>query len=159
LPTRFPFLSSTAAHPQARRSGRSAPFRCRPLVRHNFPHRPPCRVRKRPHIILHQLVVGLVAGNAVQGQRRRTPAARRQTPATPPPHPARTRPGPSDLARAALITYPFVLKGRSTVDPCTGCTAAVGSKIHGPAAALSFKSPWEILNSHAGPPTYMFSCS
>jgi hypothetical protein len=55
--------------------------------------------------------------------RRRAPAARRRTPATPPPHPARTRPGPSDLAWATLITYPFVLKERSTVDPCTGCTA------------------------------------
>jgi hypothetical protein len=36
---------------------------------------------------------------------------------------------------------------------------AVGCKIHGQAAAFSFKSPWEILYSHAGPPTYKNSCS
>jgi hypothetical protein len=34
-----------------------------------------------------------------------------------------TRPGPSDLAWTAQITYPFGLCGRSTVDPCTGRTA------------------------------------
>jgi hypothetical protein len=39
----------------------------------------------------------------------------------------------------------------------THASSAVGSEIHGAAAALFFKSPWEILNSHAGPPTYRFS--
>jgi hypothetical protein len=65
----------------------------------------------RPLYVLSYPVVVLVAGNAAQAQRRRAPAARRRTPACLPPRPARVRPGPSDLARAALIAYPFVLKG------------------------------------------------
>jgi hypothetical protein len=48
LPARFPFLSFTAAHPQARRSGRSAPFRCRPPARHNCPYRPPVTCARAP---------------------------------------------------------------------------------------------------------------
>jgi hypothetical protein len=77
----------------------------------------------RPLYVLSYPVVVLVAGNAAQAQRRRVLAARRRTLACPPPHPARSRPGPSDLARAALIAYLFILNGRSTVDPCNGCTA------------------------------------
>jgi hypothetical protein len=65
----------------------------------------------RPLYVLCYPVVVLVAGNAAQAQRRRAPAARRRTPACLPPHLARTRPGPSDLARAALIAYLFVFKG------------------------------------------------
>jgi hypothetical protein len=84
-PTQFLFSSCTAAYPQARRSGRSTPFRCRPPVRHNRSRRPPCHSRKSPRVVLHLHVVEMVAGNAVQGQRRQAPAARRRTPASPPP--------------------------------------------------------------------------
>jgi hypothetical protein len=74
--------------------------------------------------------------------------------------PARTHLGPCDRSQTVLIRsggYPLV---RSTVDPCTGCTArstapsVVGSRIHGSAEPLFFKSPWIFIDLHAGPSTY-----
>jgi hypothetical protein len=97
-------------------------------MRHNSPRKPHEHVCKRPRVFLHHPVVGEVAGSVVQGQRLQAPAARRRSPATSPPPIACTRPGPSDLVRAALIAYPFVLNGRSTMDLCTGRT--VRSTVH-----------------------------
>jgi hypothetical protein len=47
-------------------------------VRRNCSRRPPCHARKSPRIVLHLHVVEMVAGNAVQGQRRQAPTALRR---------------------------------------------------------------------------------
>jgi hypothetical protein len=109
-PAIFPLILCTLARSQARRSGRAAPFRCRPPTRHDHPPRPPCHVRTRLRYEMHQLVDQMMAGSTVQGRRRRASAARHSSSVNPAATPTCMRPGSLDRWSTALIKtrgYPF----------------------------------------------------